>query len=92
MLCRCVQKPRVTSAKNSRTFKPQQFALAELVADVRDDLLPSGESDFELTNDVAVDLVIDADRDQFYRVIGNIARNAAEDRCLEFACQRAKEW
>jgi len=55
-----------------------QVALAELVADVRDDLLPSGESDFELTNDVPVDLVIDADRDQFYRVIGNIARNAVE--------------
>ena len=52
--------------------------MAELVADVRDDLLPGGESDFELTNDVAVDLVIDADRDQLYRVIGNIARNAAE--------------
>ena len=52
--------------------------MAELIADVRDDLLPSGESDFELTNDVAVDLVIDADRDQFYRVIRNISRNAAE--------------
>ena len=52
--------------------------MAKLVADVRDDLLPSGESDFELTNDVAVDLVIDADRDQFYRVIRNISRNAAE--------------
>ena len=64
--------------KEQPYLKPQQVALAELVADVRDDLLPSGESDFELTNDVAVDLVIDADRDQFYRVIGNIARNAAE--------------
>ena len=61
--------------KEQPYLKPQQVALAELVAD---DLLPSGESDFELTNDVEVDLVIDADRDQFYRVIGNIARNAAE--------------
>ena len=52
--------------------------MAELVADDRDDLLPSGEGDFELTNDVAVDLVIDADRHQLYRVIGNIARDAAE--------------
>lgn len=64
--------------KEQPYLKSQQVALAELVADVRDDLLPNGDSDFELTNDVAVDLVIDADRDQFYRVIENIDRNAAE--------------
>ena len=45
---------------------------------LEEDLPSQGISDFELTNDVAVDLVIDADRDQFYRVIGNIARNSAE--------------
>ena len=64
--------------KEQPYLKHQQAALAELVADDRNDLLPSGESDFELTNDVAVDRVIDADRHQLYRVIGNIARNAPE--------------
>ena len=55
-------------------------------------MLPSGESDFELLNDVAVDLVIDADRDQLYRVIGNIARNAAEAgaRICMSACNRVR--
>lgn len=54
-----------------------QFSLSDLVDEVGAGLgLPSAELGF--VNDVPPDLIIDADRDQLYRVLNNLARNAAQ--------------
>lgn len=54
-----------------------QFSLSDLIDEVGAGLgLPSAELGF--VNDVPPDLNIDADRDQLYRVLNNLARNAAQ--------------
>ncbi len=54
-----------------------QFGLAHLVEEVGEGLgLPRAEIAF--ANDVPPGLVVDADRDQFYRVFNNLIRNAVQ--------------
>jgi signal transduction histidine kinase len=54
------------------------FKLRALVEDVGDGLnLPRG-GDIDWIIDVASDLKVDADRDQFYRVLSNLVRNAVQ--------------
>jgi signal transduction histidine kinase len=55
----------------------KRFALATLVAEVGDSLgLPRPGIDWTVTIDDALEL--DADRDQFYRVLSNLCRNAVQ--------------
>jgi signal transduction histidine kinase len=57
--------------------KRKRFALAPLVAEIGDSLgLPSGSIDW--TVEIEHGLEIDADRDQLYRVLNNLSRNAVQ--------------
>ncbi len=53
-----------------------RFRLAELVEEVAADLVAFGEGAGSVSNTVAAELVVEADRDQLYRVFANLARNA----------------
>jgi signal transduction histidine kinase len=56
-----------------------RFALAGLVEDIAEVVEPRGEEvTSRLVNKVAATLMVEADRDQFFRVILNVARNAIE--------------
>src|SRR5579883_638663 len=56
-----------------------RFALAGLVEDVAEVVEPkNGESRMRLVNRVAPTLMVDADRDQIFRVVLNLVRNALE--------------
>ena len=53
-----------------------RFRLAQLVDEVAADLAVFGESGGQVANTVATELVVEADRDQLYRVFANLTRNA----------------
>jgi signal transduction histidine kinase len=55
---------------------PTRFPLAELVQEIGQDQGVVGENGFRLDSTLAADFAIDADRDQLYRVLGNLIRNA----------------
>ncbi|MBM3534236.1 MAG: HAMP domain-containing histidine kinase [Alphaproteobacteria bacterium] len=55
---------------------PTRFPLADLVQEVGQDQGVVGEAGFRLNSTLAADFAIDADRDQLYRVLGNLVRNA----------------
>lgn len=56
-----------------------RFQLARVVNDVVDsERLAAGEHDLSFSEDVPSDLVIRADAEQLYRVIGNLVRNARQ--------------
>ncbi|HET7852287.1 MAG TPA: ATP-binding protein, partial [Methyloceanibacter sp.] len=58
--------------------KRKHFELAPLVAEVGEGLgLPQAER-IEWNTDVPPDLQVDADRDQLFRVLSNLARNAVQ--------------
>ena len=56
----------------------RRFALAQLVDEVAGLVARPGEDGFALANEVAPVLTIEADRDQLFRVLQNLALNAAE--------------
>ncbi|HUZ72379.1 MAG TPA: HAMP domain-containing sensor histidine kinase [Stellaceae bacterium] len=56
----------------------RRFALADLVAEVAELVERHGEDEFALANDVAPTVTAEADRDQLFRVLHNLALNAAE--------------
>jgi len=53
-----------------------RFRLVELVNDVAEDLSILHGDDARFDNQLTRDLVVEADRDQLYRVLANLARNA----------------
>jgi signal transduction histidine kinase len=55
-----------------------RFALAGLVEEIAEVVEPRSEEGARLRNDVAATLMVQADRDQLFRVILNVARNAIE--------------
>ena len=55
-----------------------RFRLADVVDDVAGDLAALQASRSPIANHVGADLVVEADRDQLYRVFANLARNALE--------------
>jgi signal transduction histidine kinase len=67
-----------------------RFSLAPLIDEIGPDLALS-EKDLAIEDDIPSDLVVEADRDQLYRVFLNLARNAVEAgaRRLRFAAERA---
>jgi signal transduction histidine kinase len=77
------------SREGAPPLAPRRFPLASLIDEVAPDL---GLSEEGMTIECAIppDLVIEADRDQLYRVLLNLARNAVEAgaRRLRFAAAR----
>jgi signal transduction histidine kinase len=65
------------SREGAPPFAPSRFRLRPLLADIEPGLaLP--ENGFAIDLDVPAELVVKADRDQIYRVLSNLARNAVE--------------
>ena len=69
---------------------PSRFSVASLIDEIGPGLGPSGEG---LTIDCAIppELTVEADRDQLYRVLLNLARNALEAGAHRMRCTAARE-
>jgi signal transduction histidine kinase len=65
------------SREGAPPLAPSRFSLASLIAEIGPGLADAGE---ELAIECALpqDLMIEADRDQLYRVMANLARNSLE--------------
>jgi signal transduction histidine kinase len=59
-------------------LKRSAFRLADLVEEIAETIEPSGDSEVKLVNLVTPALVVDADRDQLFRVMMNLTGNAIE--------------
>ena len=75
-------------------LKRSRFRLAELVDEVADELTILGDGDSgrqgpNLIAEVPTDIVVEADRDQLYRVFVNLARNAFEARAHTVTVKQA---
>lgn len=64
--------------KEQQNLRVVEFPLEDLISEVRSDLVPDGEPAFSIQSDVGDALTVTADRGQIYRVVNNLARNAAE--------------
>ncbi len=64
--------------KEQTPFNPTRFPLRDLVSALDKELAVPVNPEVELANEVAESLEIEADRDQMFRALGNLARNAAE--------------
>ena len=73
----CTQTLTFARADNG-TPERRRFALRPLVEEVGEGLTPSGGTRIDWQNEVPDDLEVSADRDQLFRVLSNLARNAAE--------------
>jgi len=56
----------------------EKFPLSSLIAEVRANVIVSEQENIEWVNDVPKEFLLKADREQMYRVIMNICRNAVE--------------
>ena len=65
------------SREGAPPFAPTRFALAPLAAEIGPDLA-AGPDGPVVECAIPPDLVVEADRDQLYRVLSNLARNAVE--------------
>ena len=70
---------------------PSGFALRGLVAEVADSVQPPAGNGFMLTNEVATDFAVQADRGQLFRALENLARNAAEAGARHCAVRARRE-
>ncbi|MBT5495814.1 MAG: HAMP domain-containing histidine kinase [Alphaproteobacteria bacterium] len=64
--------------KEQQDLKTEPFALRALISEVSSDLTPDGELGLNIENEIEPTVEVTADREQLYRVVNNIARNAAE--------------
>jgi len=73
-------------------LNPSFFALRGLIAEIGENVAPAANGNgFKLVNEVPEDFTVQADRDQLFRALENLTRNAAEAgarRCL-FRARRA---
>ena len=78
------------SREGAPPLAPSRFAIAALIDEIGPGLGPSGDG---LTIDSAVppDLTVEADRDQLYRVLLNLARNAVEAGAHRLELNAARE-
>ncbi|MBL8687483.1 MAG: HAMP domain-containing histidine kinase [Rhodospirillaceae bacterium] len=56
--------------------KPVRFPLADLIQEIAQDQVVIGEDGFRLDSTLQPSFAVDADRNQLYRVLGNLIRNA----------------
>ena len=84
MGCSCRKLARACRASSSR------FSVASLIDEIGPGLGPSGDG---LTIDCAIppELTVEADRDQLYRVLLNLARNAVEAGAHRLELNAARE-
>jgi len=59
-------------------LKRSRFPLHELVADVENSIVAPESGDLNIENQIDKKVVVDADRDQLFRILTNLLRNAAE--------------
>jgi signal transduction histidine kinase len=64
--------------KDQSPFNPSRFALRTLVDDIAGGLVVPINPEVAIANRVPEAFEVEADRDQLYRVLDNLARNAAE--------------
>ncbi len=64
--------------EDAAPLRPSRFALAGLVEEIAEVIEGKGEDSPRLVNQVAPTLMVEADRDQLFRVVSNLARNAIE--------------
>lgn len=64
--------------KEQKDLKTKPFALRALISEVSSNLTPDGELGLNLENDIEPTVEVTADREQLYRIVNNIACNAAE--------------
>ncbi len=78
------------SREGAPPLAPSQFSIASLIDEIGPGLGLSGD---DLTIDCAIpaDLTVEADRDQLYRVLLNLARNAVEAGARRLRCTAACE-
>ena len=78
------------SREGAPPLAPSRFSVASLIDEIGPGLGPSGDG---LTIDCAIppELMVEADRDQLYRVLLNLARNAVEAGALRLRCTAARE-
>jgi len=78
------------SREGAPPLAPSRFAIASLVGELGPGLGLSGD---DLTIDCAIppELTVEADRDQLYRVLLNLARNAVEAGAHRLRCTAARE-
>ena len=78
------------SREGAPPLSPSRFSVAALIDEIGPGLGPSGDG---LTIDSAVppDLTVEADRDQLYRVLLNLARNAVEAGAHRLCVTAARE-
>ncbi len=70
---------------------PSGFALRGLVAEVAESLARPGDNSFKLVNEVDPDFAVQADRDQLFRALENLSRNAAEAGAKHCAVRAQRE-
>src|SRR6185437_5780333 len=77
------------SREGAPPLAPARFALAPLIDEIGPGLAVAGD-ELSIERDIPAGLMIEADRDQLYRVFLNLARNAVEAgaRRLRFAAAR----
>jgi len=78
------------SREGAPPLAPSRFSVASLIDEIGPGLGPSGEG---LTIDCAIppELTVEADRDQLYRVLLNLARNAVEAGAHRLRCTAVRE-
>ena len=64
--------------EDAAPLRPSRFALAGLIEEIAGVIEGKGEDRPRLLNQVAPTLMIEADRNQLFRVVSNLARNAIE--------------
>jgi signal transduction histidine kinase len=64
--------------EDAAPLRPSRFALAGLVEEIAEVIEGKGEEAPRLLNHVAPTLMVEADRNQLFRVVSNLARNAIE--------------
>ena len=78
------------SREGAPPLAPSRFSIASLIEEIAPGL---GLSADDLTSDCAIppDLTVEADRDQLYRVLLNLARNAVEAGAHRMRCTAVRE-
>lgn len=70
---------------------PSGFALRGLIAEVAESLARPDDNGFKLVNQVDPDFAVQADRDQLFRCLENLSRNAAEAGAKHCAIRARRE-
>jgi signal transduction histidine kinase len=79
------------SREDAAPLTPSHFPLAPLIEEIGHGLA-AADGDFAIDHTVPADFKVWADRDQFYRVLSNLARNALEAGAHRLRVSAIREW